>query len=463
MNATANAATNTTWKPLRDWNQWDPFRIDALGLVTLLGAPEVNHVVGKLVRSRWLEYLPLLGAYVIANDEFTDKQPGFQLYNLDKGIYTPDVAGWFTRWLMAQDIRTAATVVDWTVESKPHSFWVDITIGLIIGILLNGGFLVLTVVMGDWWGLANALSMAISTIARAFLVDCNRSWIDRAAEKAIAREDPPALQPLKPRKPSAPHANKTEEPKVTEFEIIQANIDDLERVKLVLVLSDARCVIVRIPACLTVDCFVFNPKPPTALNVNLRSKTLPPRQKQEDKKPVSDPVVLHWYRLFRGIAWLAFGAHVITIGMSTLVSQIVTVAIIVVPTVLMANGFGCDDMRVGSRLKAKIWDFPHVSEAAQKRMDMYAFLNLTEAQEDSLRNFQLAPHQSVNPQWWVDYDKRKKEYNLDENGQEKPLIDMTTYEDRERALRKRVPPSTPPPGSPPTSKPTSRHTSLTTA
>lgn len=63
LNATCdllNGTTDSVW-PLRSWYNVDPFKIDALGLVTLLGAPEVNRHIGKLVRSRYLEYLPLLG------------------------------------------------------------------------------------------------------------------------------------------------------------------------------------------------------------------------------------------------------------------------------------------------------------------------------------------------------------------------------------------------------------------
>lgn len=409
--------------PLHSWNQWDPFRIDALGLVTLLGAPEVNNHVGKLVRSRYLEYLPLLGAYVIASDEFTDKQPGFQLYNIDKGIYTPDLAGWFTRWLMAQDIRTAASMVEWNVEAIPHSFKLDIIIGLGFCVIVNGGFLAITVLMGDWWGLANALSMAVSTIARAYLVDRNRVWIDQAVEKVIRTADPRAVGPVKP--------------KSKQQKIDPTSISSLKRDKIVIVLSDARAVVMTIPAFLIVDCFVFNPKPPNATRETTRVKSLPPRQKQENKKQIKDPPQILYYRIFRAIAWIAFGAHVITIGMSTLVSQLFTVAVIVLPTVLMVYGIGSDDTRVGSRLRATIIDFPHVSEREQKRLDMYAFLNLTLDQEKSLRRWNVAPHKT-NTEWWADYEEKKKLYNHDENGLEKPLIDMATHHLRERALRQRT-------------------------
>ena len=40
---------------------WRQFPLDALGLVTLIGAEEVNQAVGKLVSSRYTTILPLLG------------------------------------------------------------------------------------------------------------------------------------------------------------------------------------------------------------------------------------------------------------------------------------------------------------------------------------------------------------------------------------------------------------------
>src|SRR5271156_582823 len=43
--------------------RWAPFRIDALGLVTLLGAERVDQVVGRLAHHRLTSCLPLLGAF----------------------------------------------------------------------------------------------------------------------------------------------------------------------------------------------------------------------------------------------------------------------------------------------------------------------------------------------------------------------------------------------------------------
>jgi hypothetical protein len=48
--------------------RWAPFKIDALGLVTMLGSAEVDMATGSLVFNRYAEYLPLLGAFTVASN-----------------------------------------------------------------------------------------------------------------------------------------------------------------------------------------------------------------------------------------------------------------------------------------------------------------------------------------------------------------------------------------------------------
>lgn len=74
-------------------HKWQPFRIDALVIVALLGASEMDEALGGLVRYRYLEYLPLLGAFVIAGNDIVKPIPGFTLYNVSDGIQATDVAG----------------------------------------------------------------------------------------------------------------------------------------------------------------------------------------------------------------------------------------------------------------------------------------------------------------------------------------------------------------------------------
>jgi hypothetical protein len=103
-------------------HHWEPFHIDALGLVTLLGSDEVKLYIGRLVTSRWLEYMPLLGTFVIAGDRFKEKMPSFNIYNISAGINTPELSSWFTRWMLAQEFEVSRSVVFWEIIEKPRKW-----------------------------------------------------------------------------------------------------------------------------------------------------------------------------------------------------------------------------------------------------------------------------------------------------------------------------------------------------
>ncbi|KAK5948667.1 hypothetical protein OHC33_010270 [Knufia fluminis] len=99
----------------RSWRQayeWSPFKLDALGLITLLGTPEVDQAIGQLTDNTWCEYLPFLAANVVAADSFTKPSPGYQLFNITDGIRALDLNGWFTRWLEQQDLQYVTTVIE---------------------------------------------------------------------------------------------------------------------------------------------------------------------------------------------------------------------------------------------------------------------------------------------------------------------------------------------------------------
>jgi hypothetical protein len=97
--------------PLSYLNSWAPFRIDALGLVTLIGAEGVNKSVGRLLQSRYTKFLPLLGAYLIAGDQFTAMASGFNLYNVSNTITTTSLSAWLTRWMNSQDLKRSTTIL----------------------------------------------------------------------------------------------------------------------------------------------------------------------------------------------------------------------------------------------------------------------------------------------------------------------------------------------------------------
>jgi hypothetical protein len=157
--------------PLHDvklWSERSTFRIDALGLVTLLGAEEVNQSVGHLQRRRYTEYLPLLAAYVIAGNRFTAEQPGFVVYNLTDGITSTELKGWFTRWLMSQSVNNATTVLAW--QKREHHTRATSLIAPALSFALVAPLIVLTILMGDWYGVGNAAAIIVSIFTRIFLL-----------------------------------------------------------------------------------------------------------------------------------------------------------------------------------------------------------------------------------------------------------------------------------------------------
>ena len=174
--------------PLHHLSEWAPFRIDALGLVTMIGADQVNAAVGRLVRSRFTEYLPILGAFVLASDQFTRSVPGFMIYNIDEGITTTDLAGWFSRYLQARKMTNSVTTLKCsTCDHRPPIAWWDMFLAGSLSLVANAALFVLAVFEADWFGFVNAFSMLVSIVVRSYLVGQNRRAIDHAAEKAKAQ------------------------------------------------------------------------------------------------------------------------------------------------------------------------------------------------------------------------------------------------------------------------------------
>jgi hypothetical protein len=165
---------------VKHWSQNSSFKIDALGLVTLLGAEEVNGSVGHLQRRRYTEYLPLLAAFVIAGNRFTTEQPGFVIYNLTDGITSTELKGWFTRWLMSQTVNNATTELVWQPRQK-HTH-TKRSIAPTIAFLLVAPLLVCTILIGDWYGVGNAGAIIISIFTRVYLL-----WHLRGARDEVAK------------------------------------------------------------------------------------------------------------------------------------------------------------------------------------------------------------------------------------------------------------------------------------
>lgn len=165
--------------------KWTPFKIDALGLITILGADEVNRSIGRLSRSRLTEYLPLVSSFVIANDSIRSAIPGFALYNISDGICAFDFAGWFSRWLLSQDLTYNSTTLIMNIRHPVRPPGDDPVLAACIGMTISFVMILLPALMADWWGLANAISLGISVLVRSTILKANRDAINRAAETAV--------------------------------------------------------------------------------------------------------------------------------------------------------------------------------------------------------------------------------------------------------------------------------------
>jgi hypothetical protein len=361
---------------------WEPFHIDALGVLSLLGAEAIDITVGRLVASKWLEYMPLLAGFVIASDCFRKKNPAFLFYNLTKGIHTTDLAPWFSRWVQCQEFETTRSIVYWDVGNKPQSWLGYQIISGAFSICLIGLLLAMTVLSKDWYGLANAIALMVSVIVRAYILQANRNAVDRAVK--------------------SPERN----------------------AKTLLITPDSKIITMFIPDNLIVSIFVRKPRP-----------------------------YQNWlYLLFQWAGWASFAVHVLAIGMANLATQLYSVLLILISSILICWKFGCDDSTlgqrhrnlisdhvspayscwIGSRLRATVFEWPldmefrrlgpgptqwrlkdasdriEHGQRSERRMDLYAWLNLTSDEEDSLGKWDLLPHKRCHDNSWQQEFNAKK-------------------------------------------------------
>ncbi|RDW87215.1 hypothetical protein BP5796_02909 [Coleophoma crateriformis] len=330
--------------PLHTLMKWGPFRLDALGLVTLIGAEEVNQAVGSLVGSKYTVFLPLLGQYFITGNQFTESISGFTLYNLTDAITTTTIAGWFSRWLRSQDLKTSTTAFEWTVLSKDKQRREGKGLSLTLGSVIAGILLVLTTLIGDWWGISNSIALVVSVFVRWYLVQENNYGLDKSCEEACYRSNTPQMT---------------------------------YRVKVLVTLDDGKMVTIYAPRGLVIGGFLRKPKP-----VNRK-----------------------YYTWTRRLGWFFFGIHAIALGQCSLVTQLVTVAILVSSTWLVVRRYGCNEFNIGSSIS--IQQIPRMSEEVDRRLWAYAKLQPTPDEEESLLDWNLLPRK-VNKSWWTEYEHTKQ-------------------------------------------------------
>lgn len=322
--------------------QWEPFKIDALGLVTIMGAERTNRILGQLTHNTFTAWLPMLAAHIIANNDINSPIPGFSLYNITDGIVATDLTAWFARWLLNEDLKFSSSTVSVSATSsmpkRIKSLGWDI-LSYALG-LLNLVPLVFSIALGDWWGFTNAVAVVVSVLVRQMVLGQNRLAIDRAADS-----DKIARQP----------------------------------VKVLVILPDGRAVAVRVTRDVLLNCLLTDPRP-----------THP-----------------RLYTAARAVGWAAFGIHVVALGMASLVCQLVTILLLILPTIVSAWEIGTDRRRIGRRLCLVREDADLPFRAAA-----YARLGLSATEQESMLSWNLFPQKS-NEAWWTKYNEAKATNKFD--------------------------------------------------
>lgn len=370
---------------LKAWSDKVPFKMDALGLVTLLGADEVSTAVGSLQRRRYTGALPLLAAFVLAGDRFTSIQPGFVAHNLTDEITSADMAGWFTRWLMSQSTNNATTTFQWKPRQRSAEPWWERIFALVISCLLVVPLVICTVLMGDWYGVANASAIVISIVARLHILRQRRQARDRMMRG-------------------------------------YGHHQTLDNIRTLLITrSDGKMVTVFAPLS-TIPGFIGN----ASMEVKHRS----------------------YYAFAQQAAWVALGTHLLVLGMCTLVTQIYTVILLVASTIAVSSttDWSADTQHKTASLpgdqhfSAVIttipfnddWDVIKTIPASRvlspdgdltkmdRRQVAWARLLLTKRQEAFMRKLRLMPEED-NRAWWDAYTELRGEYELGPPRDQPPL------------------------------------------
>ncbi|KAJ5520076.1 hypothetical protein N7463_000529 [Penicillium fimorum] len=315
-------------------SKWDPFQLDALGLLTIFGAKEMNTAVGNLVQSSVTDWLPVLGSYTVANDDILRPEPGYVLYNITDGIMATDISAWFTRWLATFPLTYTATTIRLKVANKQLPI-VHRVSSIAIGVLTIGCLLAMAIVTADVWGLANVASMAVSVISRQFIVARLRSSIDKT------------IQSLKD--------------------------DPGPDVKLFMTLPNGKAVTIFGPRMIVVSCLLTEAQP-----------TQP-----------------QFYYLMRMASWAGFGAHAITLGMSDLFNQVLTVVVLLLATYLTSRHVGGCREAIGTQLCLEV----DMGDPGLLRGAAYMRLDMSTTEENCMVHWSMMPQRS-NIWWWDRYRSR---------------------------------------------------------
>jgi hypothetical protein len=249
-------------------------------------------------------------------------------------------------------------VVRWRIyerTAKEMRCWerpqrLDALIFICIGTIINACLLIIAALQDDWWSFANATSMVISVLVRAHVLKLNRDGLDRAVNDVLYKT----------------MNNATEE-------------------KILVVLADAEMVTMYVPSNIAYSCFISKP--------NVKEKKL--------------------YYSVRMVGWAGFTVQFVSLGMSGLATQLITVFLMIISTVMTHFDIGCDDGIIGRRLRA---EQHNLGPERERRQDVYVALNMERHEEDGMLAWNLMPHRTSPgaKHWWTSYEEKKAAYKADQ-------------------------------------------------
>jgi len=321
-------------------HQWSPFKIDALGLVTILGLDEIDRSFGCLTRSWLTDWLPYLGAHVVASNRFTLPIPGFTLYNVSDGIVATDLTGWLSRWLLTEEVTFNSTTLYISQSTQSRQIISEIS-AFAIGFCAIAPITVIVCILRDWWGLANVVSMAVSVAVRQYALQQNQKALGSAVAESRGDLNAP--------------------------------------VKVFLTMPTGQAVTIIASRGTIINGLLTTPRPP---NPSL-------------------------YKFLRMMGWVAFACHVISLGMTCLFGQLLSVVVLIGATVLKIHHYQDDKSCIGSALVMQRIDEP----GRDFRAAAYARLQLSQKEEESMMQWNLFPHTS-NEHWWARYRRCTTEHKL---------------------------------------------------
>ena len=423
--------------PLSGLLHWAPFHLDALGLVTLLGAEEVSIAVGALENAGFSEYLPLFGTYLIAENKFARPIPGYSLTNITDGIYVPVVNGWFSRWVASHVIENV-TALKWEVRYEDgSSLCKEKIFAILFGLFVHGGLIVFSVLQRDYYGFANALVMLASVFVRWEMVRQNRNNLNRMVKdgvkktggevkiivttpdnKIIAfklhpglinclladldRKSPPQQSTVSNRTTSqGTNARSSNNGSIAqELKVIQ----ETEGEKLPSSSRESETKTIDIESAVAGQDQAPHDRRISSCHSGLKRFIL----WQKISKAWTNRVRTLKYTCARALGWLAFAVHVIAIGLSSLPTQMISVAILLISTLIVVYHVGNDSSQVGRRLNITV-----DKKAMMKRhKEAFLYLNPTKEERKVLKNYLLLPYRMEqdaasqgNKDWWEEWDK----------------------------------------------------------